>query len=144
MSVFTKAAAVKTARWAAVPVLAVAALAVAAGPALAEGTSIGITTYSGTVSDGQLHVSGGYQCTTDAPYDYLAVTAVQAGPDGGPVSATEYLAMPCTGTTLTWQATLSPSQSDEWFADGDTRIRVTLWTPGDWDGRASASMTLWA
>lgn len=143
MSVFTKAAAARTARLATVPTMAVAALAIAAAPALAEGTSVGITTYSGTVTDGQVTVSGAYQCTTDTPYDNVAVTAIQEGADG-PVSSTVVEQVPCTGSTQTWQAALSPDQDDAWFESGETRIRVTLWAPGDWDGRAAASMVLWA
>ena len=142
MSVFTKSTAVKLARWSAVPAIAAGALALAAGPALAEGTAIGITTYSGNVSGGQLYASGAYQCSTSSPSDYLEVTAVQAGPNG-PVSSTEYEVMPCTGGTLTWQASLGGSQG-QWFADGNARVDVTLWTPGDWNGRASASMVIWA
>lgn len=143
MSVFTKAASSKAARLAVVPAITVAALGAAAAPALAEGTSVGITTYSGTVASGQLTVSGAYQCTTGTPYDNVAVTAVQEGADG-PVSSTVIEQVPCTGAVSTWQATLSPDQDDAWFSDGDTRIRVTLWAPGDWDGRAAASMVLWA
>ena len=142
MSVSLKAAAARTARWATVPAIAATALGLAAGPALAEGTSIGITTYSGAVSAGQLNVSGGYQCSTDNPYDHLAVTAVQQGPSG-PVTATEYLTMPCTGTTLTWQATLQTRQSGGWFGDGPARVTVALWAPGDWNARATSSMVLW-
>lgn len=130
-------------RVAAVPAMAVAALAAAAAPAFAEGTSVGITTYSGSVVSGQLAVSGAYQCTTDTPYDNVEVTGVQEGPDG-PVSSTVVEQVPCTGSVLTWQATLGPDQGDAWFTDGETRIRVTLWAPGDWDGRATASMVLWA
>jgi hypothetical protein len=141
MSVFTKSTAAKVARWSAVPAIAAGALALSVGPALAEGTAIGITTYSGTVSGGQLNVSGAYQCATSA-YDHLEVTAVQEGPNG-PVSSTVYEVMPCTGNTLTWQATLGGTQ-EQWFEDGNTRIDVTLWTPGQWDGRAAASMVIWA
>jgi hypothetical protein len=142
MSVFTKSAAAKAARWSAVPAIAAAAIALTAGSALAEGTAIGITTYSGSVWAGQLHVSGAYQCSTASAYDYLEVTAVQEGPNG-PVRSTEYEQMPCTGTTLTWQATLGGTQ-DAWFGDGNTRVDVTLWTPGEWGGRADASMVIWA
>lgn len=143
MSVSLKGAAVKTARWATVPAIAATALGLAAGPALAEGTSIGITTYSGYTSSGQLNVSGAYQCSSDNPYDHLAVTAVQQGPNG-PVTATEYLTMPCTDTTLTWQATIDASGFGGWFGDGPARVTATLWAPGDWDGRATSSMVLWA
>ena len=142
MSVFTKSTAAKVARWSAVPAIAAGALALAAGPALAEGTAIGITTYSGSVYGGQLDASGAYQCSTSSPYDHLKVTAVQEGPNG-PVTATEYEVMPCTNGTLTWQASLGGSP-DQWFADGNTRIDVTLWAPGDWNGRAAASMVIWA
>ena len=143
MSVFTKALAAKTVRWSAAPAIAVAALALTAGPALAEGTAVGITTYNGTVYAGQLTVSGAYQCSTASPYDYLTVTVVQPGVNG-PVSATSYEAVACTDTDQTWQATLSPSQADAWFANENTRVDVTLWTPGDWGGRATASIVLWA
>lgn len=142
MSVFTKAAA-KTARWSVVPAIAAGALALAAGPALADGTSVGITTYSGTVYAGQLTVGGAYQCATTSPYDILAVTVVQPGPNG-PVTSTGFQEVACTGSTLTWQATLNPSRPGEWFANEDTRVEVTLWTPGDWDGQSSASVVLWA
>ena len=143
MSMLAKTRMARAARWSAVPLIAAGAVALAAGPALAEGTAVGITTYSGYVSAGQLNVSGAYQCTPDTPYDNLEVTAVQQSPDG-PVSSTAYLQMPCTGTTLTWQATLTPDQEDAWFTDTDTRVHVTLWAPDDWDSRATTSMNLWA
>lgn len=110
---FTKATAVKTARWSSMPAIAGAALALAAGPALAEGTSIGTTTYSGYVSAGQLNVSGSgaYQCTTDTPYDYLEVSAAQQGPRR-PGQLHRPGADACTGSTLTWQVTLTADQDD--------------------------------
>jgi hypothetical protein len=142
MSVFTKAAAVRTARWSTVPAIAAAAVALAAGPALAEGTAVGISTYSGSVYAGELTVGGGYQCTPDTPYDNLKVTVYQETPRGL-ASDTSYQRVPCTGGTETWQAWLRADQWGNWFTYGNARVDVTLWAPDDPDGRATSSLVLW-
>lgn len=142
MSVFTKAAAVKTARWSTVPAIAAAAVAIAAGPALAEGTAVGINTYSGSVYAGELTVGGAYQCTPDSPYDNVKVTVTQDTPRGV-ASSTSVQRVWCTGGTRNWQAWLRADQGGEWFTSGNARVDVTLWAPDDPDGRATSSLILW-
>lgn len=143
MSVFTKAAAVKTARWTAVPAIAAAAVAIAAGPALAEGTAVGINTYSGAVyAGGELTTGGSYQCTPDSPYDNLKVTVTQ-DTARGVASSTSVQRVWCNGTTRNWQAWLRADQGGVWFTPGNARVDLTLWAPDDPDGRATSSMILW-
>ena len=142
MSVFTKAAAARTARWATVPAVAAAAVAIAAGPALAEGTAVGISTYSGSVYSGELTVGGGYQCTPDSPYDNLKVTVTQDTPRGL-ASSTSYQRVWCNGESRDWQAWLRADQDGNWFTYGEARVSVTLWAPDDPDGRATSSLVLW-
>jgi hypothetical protein len=138
----TKSAVLKGARWSTVPAVATAAIALAAGPALAAGTSVGIAT-SGSASAGLLELSGAYQCPTSSPYDSLSVTVSQDG-RYGTVRGTTVQQVACVGSTLTWRSVVSPSGGDGWFAAGPARVSVTLWAPGAWDDRAESSIVLFA
>lgn len=135
-------AAGRIARRAAVPAIAAASLALAAGPALAAGTSVGISTTGAGVSVGYLTVGGAYQCQGSAPYAELAVSVSQDAPRGR-IDATTFERVACTGSTLAWQSRLEPRQAGAWFSAHGTRVTVTLWTPGGWDERASSSIVLW-
>jgi hypothetical protein len=139
MSVFTKPAARAAARWSAVPATAALAVVVAAGPALAAGTSVGINT-NASVSAGQIHVAGGYQCATGAPYANLTVTVSQAGPHHRTTESSTLEHVSCTGAVLPWSATLVAHERGTWFTPGNTRVKVTLWTPGDVRGQADGSL----
>jgi hypothetical protein len=143
MSVFTKPAAAKAVRWSAVPAGAALAVVLAAGPALAAGTSVGIYT-NGSVTAGQISLTGAYQCAADAPYAELTVTAtqMQRHGHGRTVESSSVQRVDCTGATREWAATLSPRVHDGWFAAGDTRVVVRVATPGDRRGQADASLVL--
>lgn len=144
-AIFTRAAAVKTARWSAVPAIAALALAVTAGPALAAGTSVGVSTTSGTVSAGELTVSGAYQCDpATSSYAELEVTASQAARHGRVADSATLRRVACTGSAERWQVTLSPRQAHEWFSVGDARVTARVWTPGDQNGQGVSSIVLWA
>lgn len=143
MSRFSRSgAAGRIARRAAVAVIAAASLALAAGPALAAGTSVGISTTGAGVSVGYLTVSGAYQCEGSAPYADLSVSVSQDTRHGR-IDATRVERVACTGSTLVWQSTLEPRQTAAWFSAAETRVTVTLWTPGHWDDRANSSIVLW-
>jgi hypothetical protein len=141
MSVFTKPAVRAAARWSAVPATAALAVVVAAGPALAAGTSVGIDT-NASVGAGQIHVAGAYQCATGAPYADLTVTVSQSGPHHRTVESSTLRHVSCTGAVLPWTATLVAHERGAWFAPGDTRVKVTLATPGDFRGQADSSLVL--
>lgn len=139
---FTKSSAKKAARWSAAPVAAALAVVLAAGPALAAGTSVGIAT-NGSASGGALTVGGNYQCATaSGSYATLAVTVRQAGAHGRVVESSTLEHVSCTGAVLTWSATLRPSGHHAWFSGGNTRVEAKLWTPGDVRGQSDASLVL--
>jgi len=141
MSAFMKSATRKTVRWSAVPAAAALAVVVAAGPALAAGTSVGIST-GGAAAGGRLTVSGAYQCATTAgPYAELEVTVSQVGRHGRAVESSTVERLGCTGSVESWSATLSPRRHG-WFSAGSTRVDAKLWTPGAWHGQADASLVL--
>jgi hypothetical protein len=141
MSFFTKSTAAKAARWSAVPAAAALAVVVAAGPALAAGTSVGIYT-NGSVDAGRISVSGAYQCATGAQYGELTVTVSQAGRHGRVVESSTVERLSCTGAVLPWSTTLSPRRHDGWFTAGSTRVDARVSTPGDRRGQADASLVL--
>jgi hypothetical protein len=141
MSVFTRSAAARAARLTAVPAAAALAVVVAAGPALAAGTSVGIYT-GGTVSHGRLAVDGVYQCASGSPYAALTVTVTQAGPHRHVVESSVVERVACTGATLRWSATLAPQRHEGRFGPGATRVTVKLSMPGDRRGQAGSSLVL--
>jgi hypothetical protein len=141
LSVFTKPAARAAARWSTVPAAAALAVVAAAAPALAAGTSVGINT-GASVNAGQIRVAGAYQCATGAPYADLTVTVSQSGPHHRTTESSTLQHVSCTGAVLPWTATLLAHERGTWFTPGDTRIKVTLWTPGDVRGQADASLVL--
>jgi hypothetical protein len=141
MSVFTKPAARAAARWSAVPAAAALAVVAAAAPALAAGTSVGINT-SASVNVGQIRVAGAYQCATGAPYADLTVTVSQYGPHHRTTESSTLQHVTCTGAVLPWAASLVADEHGTWFTPGDTRVEVTLWTPGDVHGQADASLVV--
>jgi hypothetical protein len=141
MSVLTKSVARRAARWSAVPAAAALAVVVAAGPALAAGTSVGIYTY-GSVHAGRISVTGAYQCPAGSRYADLTVTATQAGPHGRAVTSSVVERLGCTGRVLPWGATLSPRRRGGWFTAGNTRVVAQVWPAGDRRGQAEASLVL--
>lgn len=142
MSVFTKPAARAAARWSAVPATAALAVVVAAGPALAAGTSVGINTNASVNAAGQIHVAGAFQCATGAPYANLTVSVSQAGRHHRTTESSTLEHVSCTGGVLPWSATLVAHERGTWFTPGDTRVKVTLWTPGDVRGQADGSLVV--
>ena len=141
MSVFTKPVARAAARWSAVPAAAALAVVAAAAPALAAGTSVGINT-GASVNAGQIRVAGAYQCATGAPYANLTITVSQSGRHHRAGESSTLQHVSCTGAVLPWAATLLAQEHGTWFTPGNTRITVTLWTPGDARGQADASLVL--
>ena len=139
---FTKSFAKKAARWSAAPAAAALAVVVAAGPALAAGTSVGIAT-NGSASGGALTVGGQYQCATaSGSYATLAVTVRQAGRYGRAIESSTIEHVSCTGAVQDWSATLSPREHHAWFSGGNTRVSAKLWTPGDVRGQSDATLVL--
>lgn len=145
LSFFTKAAAVKTARWAAVPAIATAAVAMAAGPALAAGSNARVGTTAAAVSHGQVTVSGYYQCSRWTRSEELQVSVSSASRDRhGRAEASRAVRVNCTGSTQGWHLTLVPARRGEQFSAGAVRVDATLWSQHSRGDRAYSSRTLFA
>ncbi len=138
---FTKAAATKTVRLATVPALAVAGVALAAGPALADSGpgAQRVGTAHAVVAHGEVSVSGYYLCTRRAGAEELRVTV--AGADHrGRAEATREVWVACTGQARSWELTLVPSRGG-YFTPGVVRVDAALSGPRE---HAYSSTTLFA
>ncbi|MBR7834099.1 hypothetical protein KDL01_12540 [Actinospica durhamensis] len=143
ISVSAKAVAVKTARWSAVPVLAVAAFAVAAGPALADSSSARVSADSASVFHGQVTVGGVYECGQRRGTEQLRVTVI--GQDRREqVEATRVVNVNCGGSAHGWRLTLGTDRRNEQFTPGLVRVEATLGDSRDRFDRASTTRTLFA
>ena len=143
ISLSAKAVAVKTARWSTVPVLAVAAFAVAAGPALADASSARVSADTAAVSHGQVSVGGIYECGQRRGTDQLRVTVV--GQDRrDQVEATRVVNVNCSGSVHSWRLTLDTDRRNEQFTPGPVRVEATLADSRDRYDHASTTRTLFA
>lgn len=138
--IFTKTAAVKTARWATVPAIAAGAVAMAAGPALAADAHARVSTTAAVVSHGQVTVSGHYQCSWRTRSEELQVT-VSSADRHGRTEATREVRVNCNGSLQTWRLTLAAGHREQ-FAPGAVRVEATLWNPQNRGDRAYSSRTL--
>ncbi|WP_034263203.1 DUF6299 family protein [Actinospica robiniae] len=138
---FTKAGAVKTARWATVPAIAAGAVALAAGPALAAGSHARVSTTSAVVSHGQVTVNGRYQCAWRSRSEELQVS-VSSADRRGRAEATREVRVNCNGSLQTWRLTFASNHRGQQFSPGAVRVDATLWSPQNRYDRASSSRTL--
>ena len=139
--IFSKAAAVKTARWATVPAIATAAVAMAAGPALAAGSNARVSTTAAVVSHGQVTVNGRYQCSWRSRSEELQVSVTSADRHGR-TEATREVRVNCNGSMQTWRLTLAANHRGQQFTPGAVRVDATLWSPQNRHDRATSSRVL--
>ncbi|WP_034263795.1 DUF6299 family protein [Actinospica robiniae] len=138
----TKAVAVRTARWSAVPALAAATIALAASPALANASSARVSANTASVSHGQVTVGGTYQCAGRGS-DQLRVTVVGEN-RRNQVEASRTVNVSCAAWTHTWRLTLNSDRRNEQFTAGQVRVQATLVNPRNRNDHASTSRTLFA
>ncbi len=143
ISLSAKAVAVKTARWSTVPVLAVAAFAVAAGPALADASSARVSADTAAVSHGQVSVGGIYECGQRRGTEQLRVTVI--GQDRrDQVEATRVVNVDCGGSVHSWRLTLDADRHNAQFTPGPVRVEASLTDSRDRHDQASTTRTLFA